>query len=86
MEKINSIIEEIAETLKEYPIENREQILFEEIEREIIYYSNVWDILNEARPTTFEVELVGYVKTPEQLAWSVLYEQFLNRFETLIFE
>lgn len=85
MEKINTIVEEIAETLNSFPIENREAILHEEIDRHLIYKNDIWDILNDARPSSFYIEISGLTATtPELLAYHLIYDTFLNRFNNLI--
>ena len=84
-QNIRELLEDIANLLLEFEQENREDILFEELNRATIYTSNCWDIINEARPFSFFNYTIGkHVTSPEQLAWAILYERFLNDYSTLI--
>lgn len=79
------LLEDIANLLLEHEQEQREEILFEELNRATIYRASCWDIINEARPVSFYCPLLGEANTtPEALAWSILYNQFLNDYSTLI--
>lgn len=85
-QNIREILEDIATLLLEHEQEQRENILFEELDRACIYTHNVWEILNEERPINFFNEVTGeYCETPYQLAWVVLYEKFMNEYSTLIY-
>lgn len=85
-QNIREILEDIANLLLEHEQEQREDILFEELYRLSIYRYNCWDIINEARPVNFYNEEIGeYSKTPEQLAWAILYAKFMEEYSTLIY-
>lgn len=85
-QNIRELLEDIAETLLEYQQEQREEILFEELDRACIYRSDCWDIINEERPFDFMMEQIGeHAKTPEQLAWAILYAKFMDEYSTLIY-
>lgn len=85
METINRLTEEIATTLNSYSIEDREQILYEELDRAVIYYSTQNQIIYEHGPTSYFIgELGEYAKTPEELAWWILYTRFYDRFTDLM--
>jgi hypothetical protein len=80
------LLEDIANLLLEHEQEQRETILFEELERLCIYRSNCWDIINEERPTDFFIEEIGkYAYKPEMLAWNILYNRFMTDYSTLIY-
>jgi hypothetical protein len=80
------LLEDIANLLLEHEQEQREDLLFEELDRACIYRSNCWDIINEVRPVDFYNDTTGeHATSPEQLAWSILYERFLNDYSTLIY-
>jgi len=84
-QNIRELLEDIANLLLHHEQENREDILYEELNRVLMYKANCWDIINEARPLNFYCPLLGeFNKTPEQLAWTILYNQFLNDYSTLI--
>jgi hypothetical protein len=83
---INLELQDIANLLLEHEQEQREQILFEELDRACIYRSNCWDIINEERPIDFYNDTTGEnATTPEQLAWAILYEKFMDEYSTLIY-
>ena len=83
---INSVLQDVANLLLEHEQEQRETILFEELDRLIIYRSNCWDIINEERPIDFYNDTTGEnATTPEQLAWAILYEKFMDEYSTLIY-
>lgn len=85
-QNIKELLEDIAGLLLEHEQEQRENILFEELERACIYRSNCWDIINEERPFDFYNETTGeHAQTPEQLAWAILYEKFMDEYSTLIY-
>lgn len=85
MNKINTIIEDIATTLNSYSFEDREQILHEELDRAVIYYSTQNQIIFEHAPTSYFIgELGEYAKTPAELAWWILYTKFYDRFTDLM--
>jgi hypothetical protein len=87
MKTINERIEEIAKEVQQYPLEERIYILNEDIERQVIYYRDQWDILNEARPSTFDLEQIGETaRTPAELSFWILYNAFLERFPDLVEE
>ena len=85
-QNIREILEDIANLLLEYEQEQREQILFEELDRACIYTANCWDIINEERPVDFYNDETGeHHETPEQLAWAILYGKFMDEYSTLIY-
>jgi hypothetical protein len=85
-QNIKELVGDIAILLLEHEQEQREQILFEELDRACIYRSNCWDIINEERPFDFYNETTGEnATTPEQLAWAILYEKFMDEYSTLIY-
>jgi hypothetical protein len=85
MKTIQERIEEIAKELKTYLKEDRETILHEELERNVIYYNDIWQVLNEERPTSFNCYLTGEeLKTPSSLAYSILLEAFYYRFGDMV--
>jgi hypothetical protein len=85
-QNIRELLEDIANLLLEHEQEQRETILFEQIENLCIYRSNCWDIINEERPVDFYNEDIGeHAQTPEQLAWSILYAKFMDEYSTLIY-
>lgn len=84
-QNIREILEDIAQTLLEFEQQDRGDILIEELNRLTIYTYNCWEIINEVRPSSFYCPLLGEANTtPEQLAWSILYDKFLNEYSTLI--
>lgn len=85
-QNIRELLEDIANLLLEHEQEHREDILYEELDRACIYTHNVWEILNEERPINFYNEVTGdYCETPYQLAYSILYEKFMDEYATLIY-
>lgn len=85
-QNIRELLEDIAELLLEHEQEQREDILFEELDRACIYTHNVWDILNEERPINFYNEETGEpCNNPYQLAWAILYAKFMDEYSTLIY-
>jgi len=85
-QNIRELLEDIANLLLEHEQDQREDILFEELDRACIYTHNVWEILNEERPINFFNDATGeHCETPYQLAWVVLYEKFMEDYSTLIY-
>lgn len=85
MKTIQDRIEEIAKELNNYLKEDREQILYEELDRAVIYYSTQNQIIFEHAPTSYFIgELGEYAQTPEELAWWILYTRFYDRFDYLM--
>ena len=85
MSRIHTILASIAEDIKDEMHDNtrdeREDRLIEELDNSIIYYATQWDILNEARPSTFELEQLGELaQSPAELAFDILYTTFLNEY------
>jgi hypothetical protein len=85
MSRIHTILSSIAEDIKDEMHDNtreeREDRLIQEIDNSLIYYSAQWDILNEARPSTFELEQLGEMaQSPAELAFDILYTTFLNEY------
>ena len=56
---LSSIATEISDDMHDNTKEEREDRLIQEIDSAIVYYHNQWDVLNEARPSTFELEQLG---------------------------
>ena len=84
-QNIREILEDIANLLLEHDKEQREDILYEELNRVTIYRALCWDIINEVRPTDFYCPLLREANTtPQALAWSILYDRFINEYSTLI--
>ena len=78
---LSSIATEIADEMHDNTREEREDRLIEELDNAIIYYATQWDILNEARPSTFELEQLGELaQSPSELAFDILYTTFLNEY------
>lgn len=78
---LTSIAEEIKDEMHDNTREEREDRLIEELDNAIIYYYTQWDILNEARPSTFELEQLGELaQSPAELAFDILYTTFLNEY------
>lgn len=85
MSRIHTILSSIAEEIKDEMHDNsrdeREDRLIQEIDNSIVYYSTQWDILNEARPSTFELEQLGELaKSPAELAFDILYSTFMSEY------
>jgi hypothetical protein len=82
---INNTLQDIATLLLEHPVNQREDLLFEELERAVIYTSNCWDIINEYRPSDFYDDEIGeFFATPEQLAWKILHDRFMTDYGILL--
>ena len=76
-----SIATEISDEMHDNTRDEREDRLIQEIDNAIVYYHNQWDILNEARPSTFELEQLGEMaQSPAELAFDILYTTFLNEY------
>ena len=76
-----SIANDISDDMHDNTKEEREDRLIQEIDSAIIYYHNQWDVLNEARPSTFELEQLGELaQSPAELAFDILYTTFLNEY------
>jgi len=85
MTRTNNTLQDIANLLLEHSVEHREDLLIEELNRVTIYRSNCWDIINELRPSSFYCSRIGEANTsPEALAWSILYDRFLNEYGILL--
>ena len=80
------ILEDIATLLLEHEQEQREDILFEELDRACIYTYACWDIIGEECPADFFIDDLGeYAQNPAQLAYSILYARFMNDYSNLIY-
>ena len=78
---LSSIATEISDEMHDNTRDEREDRLIEELDIALTYYSTQWDILNEARPSTFELEQLGELaKSPAELAFDILYSTFLNEY------
>jgi len=78
---LSSIATEISDDMHDNTKEEREDRLIQEIDSAIIYYHNQWDVLNEARPSTFELEQLGELaQSPAELAFDILYTTFINEY------
>ena len=78
---LSSIATEIADEMHDNTRDEREDRLIQEIDNSLIYYYAQWDILNEARPSTFELEQLGELaQSPAELAFDILYTTFLNEY------
>ena len=78
---LSSIATEISDEMHDNTRDEREDRLIQEIDNAIVYYSTQWDILNEARPSTFELDQLGELaKSPAELAFDILYTTFLNEY------
>ena len=76
-----SIATEISDEMHDNTRDEREDRLIQEIDSAIVYYHNQWDILNEARPSTFELEQLGELaQSPAELAFDILYTTFVNEY------
>lgn len=85
-QNIREILEDIATLLLEYEQEHREDIFFEELERACIYTYACWDIINEERPSSFFIDYLGeHATSPQQLAWYILHDKFMDEYSTLIY-
>ena len=82
---LSSIATEIIEEMHGNTKEEREDRLIQEIENAITYYSTQWDILNEARPSTFDLEQLGELaRSPSELAFDILYITFIDEYWTAL--
>ena len=80
------ILEDIANLLLEHEQEQREDILFQEIDRACIYTYACWDIIGEECPSDFYIDDLGeYAQNPAQLAYSILYAKFMEEYSTIIY-
>lgn len=78
---LSSIATEISDDMHDNTKEEREDRLIQEIDSAIVYYHNQWDVLNEARPSTFELEQLGEMaQSPAELAFDILYTTFINEY------
>ena len=76
-----SIATDISDDMHDNTRDEREDRLIQEIDSALTYYSTQWDILNEARPSTFELEQLGELaQSPAELAFDILYTTFLNEY------
>jgi len=79
---IGKILLDINDTLIgeiDQSFDHLEEVLFQEIDSALTYYSTQWDILNEARPSTFELEQLGELaRSPQELAWDILYTKYME--------
>ena len=85
MSRIHTILSSIAEEIKDEMHDNtrdeREDRLIQEIDSSLTYYATQWDILNEARPSTFELEQLGELaQSPAELAFDILYTTFMSEY------
>lgn len=78
---LSSIATEISDEMHDNTRDEREDRLIQELDSALIYYTNQWDILNEARPSTFELEQLGELaQSPAELAFDILYTTFMNEY------
>lgn len=78
---LSSIATEIADEMHDNTRDEREDRLIQELDSALTYYTNQWDILNEARPSTFELEQLGELaKSPAELAFDILYTTFISEY------
>jgi hypothetical protein len=78
---LSSIASEITDEMHDNTRDEREDRLIQEIDNSLTYYSAQWDVLNEARPSTFELEQLGELaKSPAELAFDILYTTFMNEY------
>lgn len=83
---IREMLEDIATLLLEHEQEQREEILFQELDRLCIYNYSCYAIIFEAQPSTFYNDDLGeYAQTPNQLAYWILYDEFMNLYSNLIY-
>ena len=79
---IGKILLDINDTLRseiDQSYDHLEEVLFQEIDSALTYYFTQWDILNEARPSTFELEQLGELaRSPLELAWDILYSKYME--------
>lgn len=79
---IGKILLDINDTLSaenDQSFDHLEEVLFQEIDSALTYYFTQWDILNEARPSTFELDLLGELsRSPLELAWDILYTKYME--------
>jgi hypothetical protein len=84
-ETIHTRLEDIVEELKQYKREDREEILHQEIDRNVMYFHDAWLIIQEERPSDFRCYLTGELLTdPSQLAYSILLNAFYLRFGDMV--
>ena len=78
---LSSIANEIADEMHDNTRDEREDQLIQELDSALTYYATQWDILNEARPSTFELEQLGELaQSPAELAFDILYTTFINEY------
>ena len=78
---LTSIATEIAEEMKGQTRDEKEDRLIEELDSALTYYAAQWDVLNEARPSTFELEQLGEIaQSPAELAFDILYSTFISEY------
>mgnify|MGYP001102964373 CR=1 FL=1 len=78
---LSSIATDIADNMHDNTRDQKEDLLIQEIDSALTYYSTQWDILNEARPSTFELEQLGELaQSPAELAFDILYTTFFNEY------
>ena len=83
---IREMLEDIATLLLEHEQDQRETILFEELDRLCIYTYCCYAIIFEAQPPTFYNDETGeHAQTPEQLAYWILYDEFMMLYSKLIY-
>ena len=79
---IGKILLDINDTLRaenDQSTNHLEEVLIQEIDNALIYYFTQWDILNEARPSTFELEQLGELaRSPQELAFDILYSKYME--------
>lgn len=79
---IGKILLDINDTLRaenDQSTNHLEEVLIQEIDNALTYYFTQWDILNEARPSTFELEQLGELaRSPLELAWDILYSKYME--------
>lgn len=79
---IGKILLDINDTLRaenDQSTNHLEEVLIQEIDNALIYYYTQWDILNEARPSTFELEQLGELaRSPQELAFDILYSRYME--------
>ena len=85
-QNIREMLEDIATLLLEHEQEQREEILFQELDRLCIYTYSCYAIIFEAQPPTFYNDDLGeYAQTPAQLAYWILYDEFMALYSNLIY-
>lgn len=87
MTKLHSTLEDIAHELQRHPQDQREEVLIQEIDTALIYTSDIWEYLNEIQPNSFELPSLGELaRSPQELAFDLLYSNFYDRFGELLQE